>query len=182
MQDDTAVFELEAMYSGNLYFLCTAYRDRDNTLGGKGWYLSMTPQGQLQGNGGKCEAAQWLLLEEAPPQPNGIVGADGRTSPVPSGSNSGTAASNSTLASQTNPIYERADGAAAVVNRSSTKSGFGVYNAGADGSFPGLGAGREALMRYFLTQSGTKFLMQPEYAAAYALYLNNGTLSKILHR
>ena len=80
MQDDTAVFELETMYSGNLYLLCTAYRDRDNTPSGKGcWYLSISQQGHLTGNGGKCEQSQWLLLEEAPPVSNGVVGADGST-------------------------------------------------------------------------------------------------------
>jgi hypothetical protein len=190
VQDDTAIFELEAMYSGSLYFLCTAYRNSDNTLGGKGWYLSMSPQGQLTGNGGKCELSQWLLLEETPPQPNGVVDASGGSSPLPSPAESaGSAkmggrspATSSVLATETNPIMQQADGAAAVVARSSTHSGIGTYNAGSDGTFPGVGAGREALMRYFLTESGVKFLMQPEYAAAYALYLRNGVLSKILHR
>jgi hypothetical protein len=185
VQDDTAVFELEAMYSGNLYLLCTAYRDRDNTLSGKGWYLSMSQQGHLTGNGGKCEQSQWLLLEDAPPVPDGVVGADGSTT-MPNSDNAGNNTSSGTgsgvLASQTNPIMQQSTNGAAVLANSSTNSGVGTSDAGADGTFPGVGAGREVLMKYFLTKSGVKFLQQPEYAAAYALYLKNGALSKILHR
>lgn len=77
MHDETAVFELEAMYSGNLYFLCTAYREHDNIAGTKGWYLSMSERGQLTGNGGKGDESQWMMLTEQPPQPNGVVEADG---------------------------------------------------------------------------------------------------------
>ncbi len=90
VQDATAVFELETMYSRNLYLLCTAYRDRNNTLSGKGcWYLSMSQQGHLTGNGNKCEQSQWLLLEEeVPPVSNGVVGVDGSTT-VPSSESTG---------------------------------------------------------------------------------------------
>ena len=181
MKDATAVFELEAVHSGNLYFLCTAYRDLENTLGGKGWYLSMSVQGQLSGSGGKCEASQWLLLEEPAPQPDGVVGPDGTTA-LPTDSTTDERRSNSILASQNNPIMEQADGADRVIAQAYTSSGTGAHNAGADGTFPGVGAGREVLMRYFLTESGVKFLQQPEYSAAYALYLKNGSLSKLLHR
>lgn len=86
------------------------------------------------------------------------------------------------LASETNPIMSQAQGAAAVLANSSTHSGIGLNDAGSDGTFPGVGAGREALMKYFLSKSGVKFLQQPEYKAAYALYVNNGVLAKILHR
>ena len=183
MKDDSSVFELKAMISGNLYFMCTAYRDCENALGGRGWYLAMTPQGQLTGNGGENESSQWILLEEAPPQQNGVVGADGTTTmPNNSTGNSNSKNHSGVLASETNPIMQQAHGAASVLASSSTKSGIGIQNAGCDGSFPGVGAGREVLMKYFLTQSGVKFLQQPEYSAANALYLNNGSLSKILHR
>lgn len=77
VHDETAVFELEAMYSGNLYFMCTAYRESENTAGSKGWYLSMSDRGQLTGNGGKGVESQWLMLTEQPPQPNGVVDASG---------------------------------------------------------------------------------------------------------
>ena len=39
VRDDSAVFELEALYSGNLYFLCSAYKEADNTSGGKGVFF-----------------------------------------------------------------------------------------------------------------------------------------------
>lgn len=178
------MFELEAMISGNLYFMCTAYRDCENTLGGKGWYLSMSSLGQLSGNGGKNENSQWILLEEAPPQPNGVVEMDGSIS-LPNNSYencTNNRSSSGVLSSETNPIMNGAEGAQAVLASSSTNSGIGMHNAGCDGSFPGAGAGREILMKYFLTPSGVKFLQQPEYSAANALYLKNGTLSKILHR
>lgn len=48
-------------------------------------------------------------------------------------------------------------------------------------TFPGHDAGRDALMRYFLTPGGVTFLQQPQYAAAFALY-NAGTLGRVLHR
>ena len=181
MQDDSTIFELEAMYSGNLYFLCTAFKESVNITGAKGWYLTMSPQGQLSGNGGKNELSQWMMLTEQPPQANGIIGADGTTTAPTSAQTQNSTGATGVLSTEQNPILN-APGGAAVVAHGSSKSGIGAFDAGSDGTFPGVAAGRDVLMKYFLTTGGVKFLQQPEYAAAYELYRRNGLLSKILHR
>lgn len=47
--------------------------------------------------------------------------------------------------------------------------------------FAGHDAGRDALMKFFLTPTGVTFLQQPQYADSLKLY-TAGSLAKILHR
>lgn len=48
--------------------------------------------------------------------------------------------------------------------------------------FPGYNAGKEALMKYFLSSSGMQFLREAGNEAALDLHLRNGLLAQILHR
>jgi len=146
VEDDTATFELEATISGSLYFRCLAYLNETNIEGNKGWYLSMSDQGKLYGNGAKTEQSLWTLLTVSDDNNN----------------NNTTSSNNNAKSIQD---YSYVDDAHI-----------------SKGSFPGIGSGREALMTYFLTPSGTKFLQQPEYRVPYQLFRNGAILSKILHR
>lgn len=153
VQDDTAVFQLEATYSGSLYFLSIAYSKSFNTTGGIGWYLYMSEQGKLSGDGAKNELSQWTMINATKQAPS--------TTNLPNTDN----LSNSTKTSS-------------IIQKGESNIPMSAYNSG----FPGVNSGRELLMKYFRTDEGVKFLHQPAYLAAYKLFCNREVLSKILYR
>jgi len=165
VKDDTSTFELEATITGSLYFRCMSYLNEINIDGiSKGWYLSMSDQGHLYGNGAKTDHSLWTLL---------TVNDDIDLNNNNNNNNNNTALSNSNT--NNTSTYRQID-------YTNNDSKYMVDGHVMQGSFPGIGSGREALMTYFLTPSGTKFLQQPEYRAAYQLFRNGAILSKILHR
>ena len=172
VQDDTSTFELEATISGALYFRCMSYLNETNIEGtSKGWYLSMSDQGQLYGNGAKTDHSLWTLLTVSD-----------STDPSSNNNNNNNAALNSSNTNNTSNYRQLVDYNNNNNNNNDNNNKY-IDNAQVmKGSFPGIGSGREALMTYFLTPSGTKFLQQPEYRVAYQLFRNGAILSKILHR
>lgn len=67
---DRSIFIVELNSSdGSVCLLSKANRHRTNALGGQGWYLSMTPRGELLGDSGRTTAAVWTLVGVEPALP-----------------------------------------------------------------------------------------------------------------
>jgi hypothetical protein len=168
-QDITSIFKVENAHTrGALHFCSKAFISAVNRNGGSGWFLSMTMNGQLLGNGGRNQESEWVLVAAntvATPRPAPLV-SQGSLTRTPSYGIAGNAA-------VVNPIAPMPQ-----VITSNTPS---PQMAQAQ-KFPGFAAGREELMRFFVTPAGQTFLQQPDYAAAYALYRNKASLAHILHR
>jgi hypothetical protein len=132
--------------------MCKAYMNSTNITGGRGWHLTILPTGALVGNGARDSLAEWSFLMLQ--QQTGRTGLGLETPAM-------------VLAPQLLSPNSLASPPPA---------------AAASNVFPGLGAGREELMKFFGTPAGVDFLQQSEYKPAYDLFQRGGLLSKILHR
>lgn len=81
--DDSAKFRIEAVAGGNVLYLAVKRHENSmNRVGGIGWYLGISAQGQLYCDGGKDAFSQWALVAAAAePAP----AADGTTARPPAG-------------------------------------------------------------------------------------------------
>lgn len=134
-----------------------AFMNSTNRTGARGWYLTILPNGQLIGNGARELTSEWVLINvRTDTQPELIIQQQQPQQVVPQ-------ATASPHSHHHHPQQQQQQSAVPT-------------------SFPGLGAGREELMRFFGTPAGIEFLNQPEYRPALELYQRNGILSRILHR
>jgi hypothetical protein len=188
VSDETAVFELEALYSGNMYFMCAAHVEQTNLAGSKGWYLSMTETGKLVGNGAKDELSQWRILEEVkkpvrPPTPPSLEEEEEQETQRQKNHVGAAAETNSTSSSAVESGFDTHTPRHAPSTTAAAAGVAALSDSQTNDVFPGFGAGKEALLRFFATSNphGALFLRQPEYAAALLLF-KKGVLGKILHR
>jgi hypothetical protein len=208
-RDNEAFFRVENSRSQSLYLMPKLFLCVWNSKNTRGWYLTMTRQGQLQGNGDRGQLSEWQLISAAvklngldsshPPSVpqsailheccNPLLSEGGRSqgsgnrcmSDSPrsvsyfKSSNSGSAA-NAITPSNTDAFVHRQPNNIPTRNHNS----FGLSLDAP--SFPGYGAGKEALMKYFHTDEGFLFLQSVNNKDAMRWFLQNGSLSHILHR
>ncbi len=61
INDDSVRFQVELISNGATFLLNRANTTKSNTIQEIGWYLSLTREGVLRGNGGKNKDSQWIL-------------------------------------------------------------------------------------------------------------------------
>ena len=61
INDDSVRFQVELISNGATFLLNKANTKKSNTIQEIGWYLSLTREGVLRGNGGKNKDSQWIL-------------------------------------------------------------------------------------------------------------------------
>eukprot|EP01033_Poteriospumella_lacustris_P006378 gene6378-4583_t len=81
-RDVEAIFKVGNSPSKALYLMPKMYLHQYNSRGSRGWYFTMTRQGQLVGNGEKGCLAEWQLVSAAVQ----INGTDNQPPPVPQSS------------------------------------------------------------------------------------------------
>lgn len=156
--DDFYRFRVSVLSNGSCYLMSKAFLQSTNRSGGRGWHLTILSNGQLCGNGPRDSHAEWALLNLQTQLPlyhpaGGYTSSSSYPTPI-------------TAATTLNQFPPRAGSAA-----SSTSN-----------QFPGLGAGKDELMRFFDTPAGSQFLSQSEYQPAQHLYQRNRILARLLHR
>jgi hypothetical protein len=244
-RDNEAFFKVGNSPSQSLYLMPKLFLNHWNSKNSRGWYLTMTRQGQLQGNGDRCQLAEWQLVSAAvqlnglnsshpPPIPQSAilqeynnpllsdVASEGGRSQESGGSghpnssrpasyfqapSSGSAANAKILRGEVISLPPNAHHYGNAVTHqpslppmsplstsSSSAIAYNQHNSAPTSnhnniglsldapSFPGYGAGREALMKYFYTDEGFLFLQSVDNQDALRWFLQNGSLSQILHR
>ena len=61
INDDSVRFQVELISNGATFLLNRANISKSNSIQEIGWYLSLTREGVLRGNGGKNKDSQWIL-------------------------------------------------------------------------------------------------------------------------
>lgn len=61
INDDSVRFQVEFISNGATFLLNKANTMKSNSIQEVGWYLSLTREGVLRGNGGKNKDSQWIL-------------------------------------------------------------------------------------------------------------------------
>jgi len=65
--DPTCRFRFELTLHDTVYLKCTAHQQKLNINGEVGWFLALSPEGQLMGNSHRGPQAQWSLVAEMNP-------------------------------------------------------------------------------------------------------------------
>lgn len=169
VMDNRAIFKVSNSNRGHLFLLNKAFITTPNRIGAIGWHLSMSALGQLTCNGPRDTDGEWMLVSA--PQNPALVRTPPNALPAPAPMNL-VMANNGAVMSSGATLYSSATPPNGVMQQPQSQSV----------GFPGLGAGKDELLKFFGTPQGQAFLSQAEYKAARDLYVAKGALANILHR
>eukprot|EP01031_Cornospumella_fuschlensis_P030009 gene30009-36244_t len=171
-RDEASKFLVDTLQGGNIvYLISKQFREAVNRGGGVGWYLTLSPEGELFANGVRGSNAQWSLVSAgqvlattSPPQPNQTLALP----PAPP---------------TTNPLHSANATPARNTGNNGNTSATPSYlpSESIEGGFPGFDAGREELMRFFHSPAGGVFLAQRGFEGAKDLFQQD-RLAALLHR